>query len=115
MAVPKTGRISRRNERITFQRNEIYSDKYKNRLQQWTDYFTCSAYANTYTAQEDGDAVISEEKSVSFECRWCPELDAVTSTGFRILFRGDRYNILSVDPMNYQRQAIRFTCRREKR
>lgn len=115
MPVTQTGRIARRNERITFQRNEVYSDKYKNRLQQWTDYFTCSAYASTYAAQEEGDAVISEERSVTFECRWCPELAAVTSTEFRILFHGDRYNILSVDPMNYQRQAIRFTCRREKR
>ena len=115
MAVTKAGRIARKNERITFQRNEVYSDKYKNRLQQWTDYFTCFAYASTYAAQEDGDVVTSEERSVTFECRWCPELDIVTSTGFRILFRGERYNILSVDPMNYQREAIRFTCRREKR
>ncbi|MBQ9399518.1 MAG: head-tail adaptor protein, partial [Bacteroidales bacterium] len=82
--------------RITFQQNAVYSDKYKNRLQQWTDYFTCSAYASTYAAQEDGDEVISEEKSVTFECRWCPELDVVTSTGFRVLFHGDHYNILSV-------------------
>ena len=115
MAVTKTGRIARKNERITFQRNEVYSDKYKNRLQQWTDYFTCSAYASTYAAQEDGDVVTSEERSVTFECRWGPELDTVTSTGFRIILRGERYNILSVDPMNYQREAIRFTCRREKR
>ena len=57
----------------------------------------------------------AEEKSVTFECRWCPELDAVTSTGFRILFRDEHYNILSVDPMNYQKQAVRFTCRKEKR
>ena len=110
-----TGRIARKNVRITFQRNAVYSDKYKNRLQQWTDYFTCSAYANTFTAQEDGEVVTSEEKNVTFETRWCPELDAVTSTGFRILFRGETYNITSVDPMNYQGKEIRFTCRREKR
>ena len=64
MAVTKAGRIARKNERITFQQNEVYSDKYKNRLQQWTDYFTCSAYASTYAAQEDGDVVTSEERSI---------------------------------------------------
>lgn len=120
MALAPTGRIARRNCRITFQRNEVYSDKYKNRLQRWTDYFTCSAYANTkgadhQSAQEDGNVVKTPEKQVSFECRWCPELDAVTSTGFRILFMGEQYNILSVDPMNYQRKTVCFSCNLEKR
>ena len=111
----KTGRIARKNVRVTFQKNTAYSDKYKNRIQSWTDYFSCYAYANTYTAQEEGNEVISEEKSVSFECRYCPELAAVTSTGYRILFHGEQYNIQSVDPMNYQNTELRFTCKREKR
>ena len=110
-----TDRIARKNVRITFQHNEVYSDKYKNRLQQWTDYFSCSAYANTYVSQESGEEVTSEEKSVKFECRWCPELAAVSSTGYRILFEGEYYNILSVDPVNYQRDEIHFTCKKEKR
>ena len=115
MAVTPTGRIARKNERVTFQRNEVYSDKYKNRLQRWTDYFSCSAYISTYAAEEDGEKVTSEEKSVTVETRWCPELAAVTSTGYRIHFREEYYNILSVDPMNYQRKEMRFTCRKEKR
>ncbi len=115
MPVTPTGRIARKNVRITFQKNSIYSDRYKNRLQQWSDSFTCSAYANTYAMHEDGDPVLSEEQSVRFECRWCPELDAVTSTEYRILFDGEHYNILSVDAMNYQKRSISFTCRREKR
>ena len=115
MSVTQTGRIARRNVRITFQRNEVYSDKYKNRLQQWTDYFSCSAYANTYAAEESGDTVTTEERSVAFETRWCPELADVTSTGYRVVFGGEHYNILSIDPMNYQKKTLRFTCRREKR
>ena len=115
MAVTRTGRIARKNVRITFQKNEVYSDKYKNRLQQWTDYFSCYAYANTYAAEESGNEVITEERSITFECRWCPELETVTATEYRILFNDDRYDILSVDKMNFQRQTIRFTCKREKR
>ena len=110
-----SGRIARKNVRITFQKNEAYSDVYRNRLQRWTEVITCSAYADTYAEQEHGDEVISEEQRVTFETRWCPELAAVTSTGYRVLFRGEIYNILSVDPMNYQKQALRFTCRKETR
>ena len=115
MAITHIGRIARKNTRITFQKNEIYSDKYKNRLQQWTDYFSCFAYADTYATDEDGKTVITEERSITFETRWCPELEAVSSTGYRILFENSVYNIVSIDPMNYQRQKIRFSCRKEKR
>lgn len=115
MAVTPTGRIARKSERITFRKNEAYTDKYKNHLHNWTDYFSCYAYVSTYSANEDGDEVITEERSVIFETRYCPELAAVTSTGYQITFRGEKYNILSVDMMNYRMKIIRFVCRREKR
>ena len=115
MAVTAIGRIARKNVRITFQKNEVYSDKYKNRLQRWTDYFSCYAYANTYTAQEKDGVVTTEERSVTFETRWCPELEEVTSTEYRIVFEGENYDIQSVDPVNYQRRELKFACRKEKR
>ncbi len=115
MSITPTGRIARKNVRITFQKNEVYSDKYKNRLQKWTDYYSCYAYANTYTAQEKDGVVTTEERSITFETRWCPELAEVTSTGYRIVFDGENYDIQSVDPMNYQRRELKFACRKEKR
>ena len=108
-------KIGRMNERITFQKNEIVTDQCKNRAPVWSDYFSCWAYASTYTANEDGDVVVSEEESITFQVRYCPELAAVTSTGYRILFHDTVYNIRSVDRMNYQKQEIRFACRKEKR
>ena len=108
-------KIGRMNERITFQKNDIVADQYKNRVPVWSDYFSCYTYASTYTANEDGDVVVSEEESITFQVRYCSELADVTSTGYRILFHGEAYNILSVDLMNYQKQEIRFACRKEKR
>ena len=52
-------KIGRMNERITFQKNEIVTDPYKNRVPVWSDYFSCWAYASTYTTNEDGNVVIS--------------------------------------------------------
>ena len=111
----EAARISRRNERITFQENLVTIDRYKNHVSEWSDYFSCYAYADTYQDSEDGNEVISEDRRITFETRYCPELSTVTSTGYRIIFRGEPYNILSVDMMNYQRQTIRFSCKREKR
>ena len=113
--ITSTARIARKNVRITFQRKAITSDRYKNQISAWEDYFTCSAYASTYTAQESGEEVTYENRSIVFETRYCPELAAVSSTGFRVLFGDVAYEIVSVDPMNYQNQTLKFTCRREKR
>lgn len=115
MAVTETGRIARRNARITFQKRIVVVDSYHNHLSTWDDYFTCSAYASTYAASEESSTVTTEERQITFETRWCPELADITSTNFRIIFNEDQYNIESVDMMNYQYQTIKFTCRREKR
>ena len=110
-----TARITRKNVRIMFQKSEATVDLYKNHINKWRDYFLCFAYANTHSAEESGDEVTYENRSITFETRYCPELAAVTSIGYRILFNNEAYNIISIDMMNYQNESIKFTCRREKR
>lgn len=103
------------NERITIEKNAVAVDKIGNHVNTWEEYFSCYTYASTYEARESGDEVKEENRSVTFSVRCCRETAAVTSTGYRIHFHGDIYNILSIDPMNYQRKEIRFVCRREAR
>ena len=73
------------------------------------------AYASTFEAQEDEGEVTAEQKSVVFTVRWCSEVNKLTSTGFRVLFRGELYDITSVDPMNYGKKTIKLHCRLERR
>ena len=108
-------KIARFNAKITFQKCTVYEDQYKNQRQRWEDYFTCHAYANTYTGEEDEGEVTYENRTVTFETRYCSELSSVTSTGYRILFRGEAYDIEYVDHMNYQRQTLKFKASREVR
>ena len=115
MALNEGGRIARKNERITFQKNTVVTDKYGNHKNTWTDYFSCFAYAGTYQAAEQGEEVVTDERSVIFHVSYCPELADLDSTAYRVLFKGTAYNILSVDMMNYQRKEIRIVCRKEKR
>lgn len=115
MAVNETARIARRNQRITFQKRTVVVDKYANHTSTWEDYFSCSAYASTYEAAEDVSEVTTEERTVTFEVRYCPELSGVTSTNYRIIFEGDQYDIESVDMMNYQYKTLKFKAKRVKR
>ena len=115
MAQVKEKTIAEKNERITFQKNDVAVDEYRNHTSSWSDYLTAWAYASTYIANEEESAVTSDERRITFHVRWCSELSKVTSNGYRILFHGEVYNILSVDLMNYQKREIRFSCRKEKR
>ena len=106
--------------RVTFQKNTIVSDKYGNHKQTWADYFSCYATAGsnngvsgTGTGSESTGVVIRSEESIAFTCRWCAALASVTSTGYRILFHGMAYDILSVDHMNYDRRTIKFKALRK--
>ena len=103
-------KIARMNERIVIEKSQAAVDSVGNHKNTWSQYFTCYAYPSTYEAEESGDEVKREERSVTFTVRWCTETAAVTSTGFRILFRDQYYNILSVDRMNYAKQTIKLRC-----
>ena len=107
--------IDKLNERLTIEKSKAYTDKAGNHRNTWEEYLTCFTYASTYEAQESGDEVRQENRSIVFTVRWCRETATVTSTGYRIQFRGDVFNILSVDPMNYQKKEIRLHCRKAER
>ena len=107
--------IEKLNERITIEKSTVVTDKVGNHRNTWEEYFTCFAYASTYQAQEEEGEVTAEQKSVVFTARWCSETRGLTSTGFRIRFREQLYNIESVDPMNYQKKILKIHCRLERR
>ena len=64
--------------------------------------------------QEEEDEVTAEQKSVVFTVRWCSETRGLTSTGYRIRFREQFYNIESIDPMNYGKKILKIHCRLER-
>lgn len=108
--------IARFNERIMVQINFTEVDKYGNHTASWKDYYECFTYASTYQYdKERASAVTSEEQTINFEVRWCPELESLSSTKHRVVFRSNVYDIVSVDFMNYQRKNIRIVCKLEKK
>ena len=104
--------IARFGERITFQKNTAYMDRYGNHKNAWEDYFTCHAYVSTWQKEETEGPATNEERSVTFEVRWCSELAGLSSDHYQVVFRGEAYNIQSVDFMNYQKKTIRLKAER---
>lgn len=56
-----------------------------------------------------------DSSKVDFTVRYCSQISAVTSTGYRIAFKNETYNILGVDHMNYKNKAVKFLCQKVSR
>lgn len=105
--------------KVAFQKNETVTDKYGNHKNAWADYYTCFAtiggegLASSREKQAAGTTV--EDFSMTVTVRYCAKAAAVTSTGFRVVFMGELYNIENIDHMNDRKRSLKFTCRKERR
>ena len=107
------------NERVTFQKNEAVVDDVGNHRNVWTDYYACSAtiggegLASSKAVQEAGMTV--EDVSMTVTVRYCRKAVDIMSTRYRVLFRGEIYDIVNVDHMNFKKKSLKFTCRKVRR
>ena len=104
------------NVRIQIQRNTVVVDKYGNHKNEWSPYYSCSATISSESPKEETDAgLIVDDSKVDFTIRFCQKAATITSTGYRVLFRDELYDILGVDHMNYKRKAVKLLCQKARR
>ena len=104
--------IERMNEKITIQNQTVTIDDYANHVRDWTDYFTCWAYASTQAKDEQPDVTTTDQRGITFEVRFCSELEGITSDSYRVIFHDEIYDIQSVDMMNWMRKTIKLKCQK---
>ena len=109
-------KVSLLNEKILFQKGVVVSDAIGNRKNVWEDYYSCFATIGGESRNEKAEAGQTiDDVGITFTVRYCSQLVDIVSTGFRILFRGEIYNILSVDHMNYKKKSLKFRCEKARR
>ena len=102
--------------KIMFQRQEAVADGIGNHTNRWEDYFACRATVGGEGGTEKAVAGTTvEDADISFTVRFCRAADAVSSSGFRIVFREELYDILAIDHLNYKKRALKFRCRKVRR
>ena len=95
------------NVRIYIQKNEVISDAIGNRKNAWKDYYTCYATVSAEAGKESTDAgLVVDDSKIDFTIRYCKKAAALTSTGYRVQFESELYDILAVDHMNFKRKCI---------
>lgn len=104
------------NVQIEVQNNTVITDRYGNHKNTWAPYLSCYATVSGETPQEDSEAgQIVDDSRIDFTIRWCSTAAVITSTGYRVLFQGEIYDILGVNHMNCKNKTIKLLCRRVRR
>ena len=109
--------IALMNERILIQKNEIVVDDIGNHTNAWTDYYSCHATVSgsSESAQKDAAGQIVDDSNISFTIRFCIKAAGIDIKGFRVMFLGEVYDIVAVDPMNYKKKCLKLKCKRARR
>lgn len=103
------------NVKIMFQRNMPAADRIGNHRNEWADYYACHATVSGEGGTESTQAGVTTDRAeISFTVRFCRAADRVETTGYRIMFQGKAYDILSIDHLNYKKKALKFRCRKER-
>lgn len=104
------------NVKTTIQKNTLTVDEIGNHLNGWTDYYTCHATVSGEGGKETVTVgMTAEDTDISFTVRYCKAAKAITSTGYRVIFQNEIYNIISIDHMNFKRKAIKLRCQKVSR
>lgn len=104
------------NVRISITKNDVVVDTIGNHKNSWSDYYSCYATVSSEAGKEQTDAgMIVDDSKIDFTIRWCRLADAITSTGYRVEFNGELYDILAVNHMNFKKKSIKFSCQKARR
>lgn len=103
-------------ERITIQKSILGNDSTGNHVLSWEDYYICSAYVNNLSGKEYWEAAqVNAQKDIYFIIRYCSEASTMDTEHYRILFRGQVYNITFLDNVKYQNKTLKIRASLAKR
>ena len=109
-------RVALLNEKIIIQKAVVTADGIGNRKNSWEDYYSCFATIRGEDGTErDVAGTTVEQSDIAFTVRWCTAVSEISSTGYRILFRGEIYNILLIDHKNFKKKSLKFKCQKVRR
>lgn len=101
-------RIGEWKERIVIQRSRAGTDKAGNHVLSWEDFYVCWAYVNNLSGKEYWEAAqVNAQKDVFFLIRYCSEVAGMDTEHYRIVFRGQVYNITFLDNVKYQNRIVK--------
>ena len=111
--------IAALNEKITIQKATAATDAIGNHTLVWSDYYTCHTTVggedSALNTEKEAAGQTVDHSKASFTVRWCPALDALECTGYRVVFHGELYDIIGVNHQNYKKRSLKLMCQKCRR
>ena len=108
--------VARLNEKVTIQKNCLQTDEIGNHKNSWADYCTCHAtVGGEQSAEKDIAGLTVDDAGMSVTVRYCRKLADVNTLQYRVLFRGEIFNITNVNHLNFRKKAIKINCVKVRR
>ena len=102
--------------KITIQKKTAVADDIGRISEVWADFMVVHAYANRLSGQELIVAAANgQQDTVTFSVRYCGALSELNSNGFRIVFMGRIFNILTVDNVQFLNVELKIRAVEEER
>lgn len=94
---------------IEIQKNNPYQDSIGNPKDSWSTYKKTYAYVNGLSGDEYWEAAaLHAEKTLEIITRWKPFFKEINSKEFRIIFKSEIYNIVSVDNIQFKNNIVKM-------
>lgn len=96
-------------DKITIEKRTIETDEVGNQSSKWVVVYRGFASVNKLYGREYWAAAASQsEDTVVFSLRYHPIFNTVNSLDYRLLFRGDEYDIKSVDNVKHINDTVKI-------
>ena len=104
------------NIKITVQKSAVTVDKIGNHKAEWQDFYTCFAtVGNESPSEETAAGTVVDNSKINFTVRWCAVVSEINSTGNRVKYDGEIYDILGIDHMNFKKKSVKLKCQKARR
>ena len=96
-------------EPVTIEKSGYTEDDIGNQIQTWIEYYKGYAYMNNLSGNEYWEAAQTQaENTVMFILRYHPKLNIMNSKEYRLMHRGNEYNITSIDNVQYKNETVKI-------
>lgn len=111
--------VARMNEKVVFQKCSVVRDGIGNHRNEWADDYCCFATIGgeglASSKETENAGTVVEDAGMTVTVRFCEKVSGIRSVTHRILFRGEVYDIVNVDHLNFKKKSVKFVCRKARR
>ena len=96
-------------QKISIEKLSHSYDSIGNPIEEWKPFKKTYAYMNGLSGKEYWEAAtLNAENTVDFVCRWKKFFDVMDTTNYRIVWKGKKFNIKTIDNVQLCNEIVKL-------